>query len=148
SPSRRRSCCRRATSLNESVELPNYPLERTAGSPALAAAAQRYVGQTTGCHDNDESKSPRRPRWVADWRRTIMRRTCAWRATAGVLLLLTASIAQAQVLMADKVARVGLLNTTSLEQAPELSKAFRQGLRERGWVEGQNIVIEERSAAG
>jgi hypothetical protein len=30
-------------SLNESVELPNYPLERTAGSPALAAAAQRCV---------------------------------------------------------------------------------------------------------
>jgi putative ABC transport system substrate-binding protein len=77
-----------------------------------------------------------------------MRPTCAWRATAGVLLLLTAPVAQAQVVRADKVARVGLLNTTSLDQAPELSKAFRQGLRDRGWVEGQNIVIEERSAEG
>jgi len=28
------------------------------------------------------------------------------------------------------------------------SEAFRQGLREVGWVEGQNIMVEYRSAEG
>ncbi len=49
-----------------------------------------------------------------------------------------------------KVARIGYLVTGSLE-SPEtraLLDAFRQGLRERGYVEGQNIVIEYRAADG
>ncbi len=49
-----------------------------------------------------------------------------------------------------KVARIGFLVTSSLE-SPEvqgLLDAFRQGLRERGYVEGQNIIIEYRSADG
>ena len=49
-----------------------------------------------------------------------------------------------------KVARIGYLVTASLE-SPEgraMADAFRQGLRERGYVEGQSIVIEYRSADG
>ena len=49
-----------------------------------------------------------------------------------------------------KVPRVGWLLTGSLE-APEtraLLSAFRQGARERGYVEGENIVIEYRAAEG
>jgi putative ABC transport system substrate-binding protein len=49
-----------------------------------------------------------------------------------------------------KVARIGYLVTASLE-SPEgraMADAFRLGLRERGYVEGQNIVIEYRSADG
>jgi putative ABC transport system substrate-binding protein len=48
------------------------------------------------------------------------------------------------------VARIGYLVTASLE-SPEgraMADAFRQGLRERGYVEGQSIVIEYRSADG
>jgi putative ABC transport system substrate-binding protein len=49
-----------------------------------------------------------------------------------------------------KVPRIGYLVTGSLEspEARAMVDAFRQGLRERGYVEGQNIVIEYRSADG
>src|SRR6266702_2438108 len=51
---------------------------------------------------------------------------------------------------AAKVARIGYLVTGSLEspEARATLNAFRQGLRERGYVEGQSIVIEYRSADG
>jgi putative ABC transport system substrate-binding protein len=51
---------------------------------------------------------------------------------------------------AGKVARIGYLSPRSLE-SPETRAsldAFRQGLRERGYVEGQNIIIEYRWADG
>ena len=47
-----------------------------------------------------------------------------------------------------KVARVGFLATGSLD-APETRtslEAFRQGLRELGYLEGENIIIEVRAA--
>jgi len=48
----------------------------------------------------------------------------------------------------SKVARIGFLATelTPVTRAP--FDAFREGLRERGYVEGQNIVIELRLADG
>jgi putative ABC transport system substrate-binding protein len=46
---------------------------------------------------------------------------------------------------AGKVWRIGYLGLAGSEEIPE---AFRQGLRELGYVEGQNIVIEYRSADG
>src|SRR3984893_15255043 len=51
---------------------------------------------------------------------------------------------------AAKVARIGFMVTGSL-QSPEqrvMTDSFLQGLRERGYVEGQNIVIEYRAADG
>jgi putative ABC transport system substrate-binding protein len=48
------------------------------------------------------------------------------------------------------IARIGYLTTGSLE-SPDLRvllDAFRQGLRERGLVEGQNIIIDYREAEG
>lgn len=44
--------------------------------------------------------------------------------------------------------RVGFLTGGDTAQNPELPGALRQGLRELGWVEGQNIVIEYRAALG
>src|SRR6476659_5164275 len=47
---------------------------------------------------------------------------------------------------AGKVPRIGFLGLTSPSDRPSLLDAFRQGLRELGWVEGQNIVIDYRYA--
>jgi len=50
---------------------------------------------------------------------------------------------------AGKVYRIGYLSTGSgTSSNPRILEAFRQGLRELGWVEGQNIVIEYRWADG
>jgi|SRR5882762_4247945 len=61
----------------------------------------------------------------------------------------------AEAQQARKVYRVGLILTTSpvsVMMGPDPvhphAKAFVQGLRERGYVEGQNIVIERRSGEG
>jgi putative tryptophan/tyrosine transport system substrate-binding protein len=48
---------------------------------------------------------------------------------------------------AAKVARIGYL-TPNLAANPHLHEAFRQGLRDLGYVEGRNLVIESRSAEG
>ncbi len=49
-----------------------------------------------------------------------------------------------------KVARIGFLTTGSLKSsdAAVMFDAFRQGMRQRGYVEGQNLVIEVREADG
>ena len=47
-----------------------------------------------------------------------------------------------------KVYRIGYLSNSSAAANPHLFEAFRQGLRELGWVEGQNITIDPRFAEG
>jgi putative ABC transport system substrate-binding protein len=49
---------------------------------------------------------------------------------------------------AGKIARIGYLTGTNLAASPRLHEAFRQGLRDLGYVEGRNLVIEYRSAEG
>ena len=46
------------------------------------------------------------------------------------------------------VPRIGYLTASSLSAISTRTEAFRQGLREFGYVEGKNIVIEWRSAEG
>src|ERR1700745_2694855 len=41
---------------------------------------------------------------------------------------------------------IGFLRSTSVTDAVHLVDAFRQGLKEGGFVEGQNVAIEYRSA--
>jgi ABC-type uncharacterized transport system substrate-binding protein len=46
------------------------------------------------------------------------------------------------------IRRIGILIPESMLAARGLLEAFRQGLKEMGWVEGQNIAFEYRSADG
>jgi ABC-type uncharacterized transport system substrate-binding protein len=49
---------------------------------------------------------------------------------------------------ATKVARIGYLSVNFAAAPPNLHEAFRQGLRDLGYVEGRNVVIEYRDAEG
>jgi ABC-type uncharacterized transport system substrate-binding protein len=62
------------------------------------------------------------------------------------LAFLAVSLAGAQ--SPSKVPRVGFLEGGVAAAGTPFLEAFRQGLREHGWIEGQNIVLEVRSAEG
>src|SRR5262245_30334796 len=61
-------------------------------------------------------------------------------------LLSTVSMAQAQ--QPAKVPRIGYLVASSPSLNPSLREALHQGLRELGYLEGKNILIEYRYADG
>ena len=61
-----------------------------------------------------------------------------------VILVTCGTVAQAQQ---AKVPRIGNLGGTGSADSAR-AEAFRQGLRELGYIEGKNIVIERRSAEG
>jgi putative ABC transport system substrate-binding protein len=65
---------------------------------------------------------------------------------SAVWWLLAPPVPQAQ--QVGKVYRIGYLSNSSSTANPHLFEAFRQGLRELGWVEGQNISIDPRFAEG
>jgi hypothetical protein len=64
----------------------------------------------------------------------------------GVVLLASIYLAEAQ--QPKKVPRIGYLRQGSLSSAASEDDAFRQGLRDLGYVEGKNILIEYRYAEG
>jgi putative ABC transport system substrate-binding protein len=61
-----------------------------------------------------------------------------------VILLAVAVIAEAQ--QPAKIPRVGFLTASSLSVISARLDSFRQGLRDLGYAEGKNIVIEDRYA--
>ena len=62
------------------------------------------------------------------------------------LLLPPCTPAEAQ--QRSKIPRIGYLNATQPSTNPARLEAFRQGLRDLGYVEGENIIIEVRHAEG
>jgi ABC-type uncharacterized transport system substrate-binding protein len=62
--------------------------------------------------------------------------------------LFPAIISLAQAQQPAKVYRIGLLSARSSSSESTRTEAFRQGLRELGYVEGKNIIIEYRYAEG
>jgi putative ABC transport system substrate-binding protein len=67
-------------------------------------------------------------------------------AGTGAVLLTEPLAAEAQ--QAGKVPRIGFLTTPSPTAAAYYLEAFREGLRELGYVEGKTIAIEYRFAEG
>ena len=68
------------------------------------------------------------------------RRTFVSAATGAVLARTFPANAQSST----KVPRIGVLYTGTQSTASQSSEAFRRGLREHGYREGQNIVVEQR----
>ena len=73
----------------------------------------------------------------------MLRRT--FLAGTGTVLLTAPLVGEAQ--QAAKVARIGYL-VPNLGGPPRLGQAFLQGLRDLGYVEGRNVVVERRDAEG
>jgi putative tryptophan/tyrosine transport system substrate-binding protein len=48
----------------------------------------------------------------------------------------------------DEAPRVGYLSQRSPTDSASIVAAFRQGLKEQGYVDGQNVAIESRFAEG
>ena len=71
-----------------------------------------------------------------------MRRRSFVAALAAVLAMPGAAGAQ----QAGKVYRVGVLTLAPLAARPQQWEAFRQGMRDHGYLPGQNVVLEFRSA--
>jgi putative ABC transport system substrate-binding protein len=87
---------------------------------------------------------------IAGAGRTVVTLAVTQLATAVVLLLLGASLGTAAAQPPEKVPRVGYLVPGSSSDPARLRRfeAFRQGLRELGYVEGRNISLESRWAEG
>src|SRR4029450_7631904 len=75
----------------------------------------------------------------------VDRRRFLLTSLAGALAAPLAATAQPA---GERTPRIGYLDGAALSAASVRIEALRQGLRERGYVEGQNIAIEWRSAEG
>ena len=77
----------------------------------------------------------------------IQDRKCLGLSVIACVLVVAGAVAWAQQL--TKVPRIGYLTADSRSAHADVrAEAFRQGLRELGYVEGKNIVIEWRYAEG
>ncbi len=64
------------------------------------------------------------------------------------ILVLVGCVGMADAQQPKRIPRIGFLSTVSPSAIAARTEAFRQGLRELGYVEGKNIVIEWRYAEG
>ena len=74
----------------------------------------------------------------------MMKSILFWLLTTILLIIAPATEAQ----QPTKIPRIGFLATVSPSTISDRVEAFRQGLRELGYVEGKNIVTEWRYAEG
>jgi putative tryptophan/tyrosine transport system substrate-binding protein len=73
------------------------------------------------------------------------RRRFVWLIGAAAIVAHTGTGARAQ---ASRIYRIGILETVSADRNRDNMDALLRGLRERGYVEGQNLRVEYRSADG
>ena len=86
--------------------------------------------------DNRKSKIQKRPR----------RRNRSGLVTLIIAFVICGVGVEAQ--QPTKIPRIGYVNASSASLTPARIEAFRRGMRELGYVEGKNIVIEWRFADG
>jgi putative ABC transport system substrate-binding protein len=67
-----------------------------------------------------------------------------WAGLFAIVVAVTVCGARAEAQQAKKIPRIGILATVPAPQ----HDAFQQGLRDLGYIEGENIVIERRYAMG
>jgi len=77
--------------------------------------------------------------------RTIQNRK--WAGLFAIIVALTVCGPRAEAQQTGKISRIGFLSPGNSGPSPLLD-AFRQGLREHGYIEGQNIRVEYRYAEG
>ena len=75
---------------------------------------------------------------------SMIGKTLVW--LLATFLLTTVSLVEAQ--QPAKIPRIGILGGASASANARRMEGFHQGLRELGYVEGKNIVIEQRWAEG
>ena len=71
-----------------------------------------------------------------------------WLGLSVIAFALVVGGAVVEAQQTKRVPRIGYLSSNSLGAMSTRTEAFRQGLRELGYVEGKNIVIEYRYAEG
>jgi len=74
----------------------------------------------------------------------VKRRRFIAAIVSGTIVVPLAGVAQ----QAAKVPRIAFLGANTAETAREPLAAFRQALRERSWIDGENILVEFRFAEG
>ena len=100
--------------------------------------------KTKNCVPSIQDSALRTRHSVLRWVEAMNEKIFLW--LLATVLLTTASLAEAQ--QPTKVPRIGYLAGITAEAQSARIEAFRQGLRELGYVEGKNIVIESRYAEG
>src|SRR6185436_1063889 len=90
------------------------------------------IWASLSCSDNRKS-AIQNPKWVGIFAIVVALAVCGARAHAQ---------------QPAKIPRIGLLNTNFSQAFTARTEGFRHGLRELGYIEGKNILIEYRYADG
>ena len=92
------------------------------------------------CSDNRKSKTcPERSRRIQNLK---------WVGFLAIVVLLVGCVGMAEAQQPAKVPRIGYMSLQSQASESARIEAFRQGLRDLGYVEGKSILIEYRWAEG
>src|SRR5262245_25460621 len=69
-----------------------------------------------------------------------------WVGIVAIVVALVVCGVRAQAQQTGKISRIGLLDGSTAAGSALLINAFRQELSKLGWIEGKNIIIEDRFA--
>jgi len=95
----------------------------------------------------DSQSDNRKSKTCAELRRSIQNRNLAGIVALVVAFAMCGAMAQAQ--QPKKVPRIGYVSGAGDSSTPTRGiDTFRQGLRDLGYIEGKNIVVEYRYAEG